>query len=84
MIGTTEYLCSFKWEPWILKLELEKISEELKYHIGFLANVMKKLDNERFVSNAPANVLEFERKKRSDAEMKIKSLEERKRELGKQ
>ena len=44
---------------------------------------MKKLDNERFVQNAPANVLELERKKKSDAESKIKSLEERMKELKK-
>jgi valyl-tRNA synthetase len=42
---------------------------------------MKKLDNERFVNSAPANVLDLERKKRSDAESKIKSLEERMKEL---
>ena len=49
----------------------------------FLSSVMKKLDNERFVQNAPANVLELERKKKSDAESKIKSLEERMKELEK-
>ena len=37
---------------------------------------MKKLDNERFVNNAPASILELERKKKSDAESKIKSMEE--------
>ncbi len=57
--------------------EIDKIQKELEYLKGFLASVMKKLDNERFVHNAPANVLELERTKRDDAESKIKSLEER-------
>jgi len=56
--------------------EIVRIEEDLKYNRGFLMNVMKKLENERFVSNAPASVLELERKKKSDAESKIKSLEE--------
>jgi len=63
------------------KEELKKIDEELKYCRGFLATVMKKLDNERFVQNAPANVLELERRKKSDTESKIRSLEDRKKEL---
>lgn len=80
MVGTTEYFIplSGKLDK---EAELSKISEELGYYRGFLANVMKKLDNERFVQNAPANVLEMERKKKSDAESKIKSLEERLRAL---
>lgn len=57
--------------------EIEKIQKELEYQRGFLASVMKKLDNERFVQNAPANVLEVERTKKADAESKIRSLEER-------
>jgi valyl-tRNA synthetase len=80
MTGTTEYFI-----PLVGKLdveaELKKIAEEVEYHKGFLITVMKKLDNERFVQNAPANVLEMERKKKSDAESKIKSLEERLKEL---
>ncbi len=44
---------------------------------------MKKLENERFVKNAPTGVLELERKKKSDAESKIKSLEEALRSLQK-
>jgi len=63
------------------KEELKKIEEELDYCRGFLASVMKKLDNERFVQNAPANVLELERRKKSDTELKIRSLEERRKEL---
>jgi valyl-tRNA synthetase len=63
--------------------ELKRIKEELDYHKGFLNSVMKKLDNERFVSNAPEIVIEMERKKKRDAEMKIKALEERLKELKK-
>ncbi|MEY1638780.1 valine--tRNA ligase [Tenuifilum osseticum] len=61
--------------------ERQKILAELEYTRGFLDSVLKKLSNERFVNNAPANVVELERKKQSDAETKIKALEERLREL---
>ena len=44
---------------------------------GFLRTVMGKLSNERFVNNAPAQVVELERKKKADAESKIKTIEER-------
>jgi valyl-tRNA synthetase len=44
---------------------------------------MKKLDNERFVQNAPANVIELERKKKSDSETKIATIAERISELRK-
>jgi valyl-tRNA synthetase len=75
MVKTTEF-----YIPLGDKLDLEseraKIMADLDYYMGFLTSVMKKLDNERFVQNAPANVLELEKKKRSDTEVKIKSLEE--------
>ncbi|MEW5846547.1 MAG: valine--tRNA ligase [Bacteroidota bacterium] len=61
--------------------ERQKILAELEYTRGFLNSVMKKLSNERFVNNAPPNVVELERKKQSDAEAKIKALEERLKEL---
>lgn len=61
--------------------ERQKILAELEYTRGFLDSVLKKLSNERFVNNAPANVVELERKKQSDAETKIKALEERLKEL---
>ena len=57
--------------------ELKKLEEELSYTKGFLKSVMGKLSNEKFVSGAPAQVVEVERKKQADAEDKIKSLEER-------
>ncbi len=57
--------------------ELNKLEEELKYTKGFLASVMKKLGNERFVNNAPEVVVAKEKAKQADAEAKIKVLEER-------
>jgi valyl-tRNA synthetase len=60
-----------------LEEELKKLEEELKYTRGFLTSVMKKLENDRFVSSAPAAVVATERAKQADAEAKIKVLEER-------
>ena len=60
-----------------LQEEVIKIEDELKYTLGFLESVMKKTGNERFMSSAPAKVVELERKKQTDAEEKIKMLEER-------
>jgi valyl-tRNA synthetase len=57
--------------------EIVKIEEELKYTLGFLESVKKKTMNERFMASAPANVVELERKKQTDAEEKIKMLQER-------
>lgn len=57
--------------------ELKKLNEELKYHKGFLNSVVKKLSNERFVNNAPEQVVNIEKQKKDDAEAKIKVLEER-------
>jgi valyl-tRNA synthetase len=64
-----------------IEVEISKINEELNYTRGFLISVMKKLDNERFVQNAPQSVLDTEKKKKVDAEVKIKSLEERLKEM---
>ena len=57
--------------------ELKKLEEELNYAKGFLNSVMKKLSNERFVNNAPEAVVAKEKAKQTDAEAKIKVLEER-------
>lgn len=57
--------------------ERKNLETELAYQRGFLKSVMAKLNNERFVSNAPPSVVEKEQKKRDDAEKKIQVLEER-------
>jgi valyl-tRNA synthetase len=57
--------------------EREAILKELEYYRGFLVGVDKKLSNGKFVKSAPAHVIDLERKKKADAEIKIKALEER-------
>lgn len=54
----------------------EALKKELDYQKGFLASIDKKLSNEKFVSSAPPAVVENERKKKADAEARIKVLEE--------
>ena len=56
--------------------EIKKLEADLKYAEGFLQGVLKKLSNERFVNNAPQNVVDIERKKQSDAEEKIRIIKE--------
>lgn len=81
LVGTTEYAVDLG-ENVDSEAERKKAEEELKYVRGFLASVDKKLSNERFVSGAPPQVLENERKKKADAEAKIKAIEERLAVLG--
>ena len=57
--------------------EIEKLNNELNYYQGFLASVLKKLGNEKFINGAPEQVVAAERRKQSDAEAKIKALLER-------
>ena len=56
--------------------EIKKIKNELDYNVGFLNSVEKKLSNKRFVDNAPENVIEIEKKKKSDTMAKIQLLRE--------
>lgn len=57
-----------------VEAEIEKLQEELKYAEGFLRSVQGKLKNERFVNNAPEQVVANERKKEADAMAKIETL----------
>lgn len=75
MVGTTEYAVPLG-NLINVEEELKKLEADLKYQEGFLQSVLKKLSNEKFVSKAPANVIEMERKKQADAESKIASLKE--------
>ena len=53
-----------------------QLQKELEYQKGFFISVEKKLSNERFVQNAKPEVVEIERKKKADAESKIRAIEE--------
>ena len=75
MVGTTEYIIPTGNKVDIAS-EIKKLEEELAYLEGFLASVMKKLNNEKFVANAQPQVVENERNKKADAESKIASLRE--------
>ncbi|MCX4288045.1 MAG: valine--tRNA ligase [Duncaniella sp.] len=73
MVGTTEFNVPLS-NNIDVEAEIAKLTKELEYLEGFKASVNKKLSNERFVSNAPAAVVEGERKKLADAETKIAAL----------
>ena len=74
LVGSNEYFIPLK--SLINKdFELEKLTKELEYLIGFLNSVEKKLNNKNFMQNAPKNVIDIELKKQSDAKSKILVLE---------
>ena len=75
LVGTTEYAVPLG-NNINVEEELKKLEADLKYNEGFLQSVLKKLGNEKFVNNAPAKVIEMERKKQADAEAKIAALKE--------
>ena len=75
MVGTDEFAVPLG-NMIDIDAEIEKQETQLKHLEGFLAGVMKKLSNERFVANAPEAVVALERKKQSDSEEKIAALKE--------
>jgi len=76
MVRGIEYYIPFG-ELVDVEMERKKIEEEIAYTNGFLKSVQGKLSNDRFVSSAPAHVVEVERKKEADALQKLKTLQER-------
>ena len=75
MVGTDEFAVPLG-DMIDVAAEIEKQESQLKHLEGFLMGVMKKLQNERFVTNAPEAVVALERKKQSDSEEKIAALKE--------
>ena len=75
LVKTTQYFVPLEGKI-DAEAEIRKLSDELTYYEGFLASVMKKLSNERFVQSAPEKVVANERAKQADAEAKIAALKE--------
>ncbi len=75
IVGSTEFFVPLTGSIDV-EAEIKKLEEELKYAQGFLKSVEAKLSNERFVSGAPAAVVDKERKKKADAEAKIAVIEQ--------
>ena len=82
MVGTNEYFVPINSDSIDLDAEKDKLNKEIDRLTGFLVGVNKKLSNERFVNNAPEQVVAVEKKKQADAESKIKALKDQLEVLG--
>jgi valyl-tRNA synthetase len=60
-----------------VETERAEVIKEIEYHEGFVSGVRKKLENERFVQSAPADLVDKERKKLEDGLTRIKALQDR-------
>lgn len=81
VVGTNKFYIETK-QKLDIEAQKEQLLKDLEYQKGFLASVEKKLGNERFVQNAKPEVVDLERRKRADAEEKIKAIEESLASLG--
>ncbi|MDX9906039.1 MAG: valine--tRNA ligase [Bacteroidales bacterium] len=75
IVGSTEFYIPVEEEKIDIPAEIARLETDLEYARGFLATVMIKLSNEKFVNSAPEKVVEMERKKQADAESKIRVIE---------
>jgi valyl-tRNA synthetase len=75
VVKSSEYFIPLE-ESIDVEEELNKVKKELEYTRGFLKSIEGKLSNSRFVENAPEQVIAMEKKKKADAEAKLKALEE--------
>jgi len=73
-VKSNEYFIPIALESIDVEAETEKLNTELKRAEGFLIGIQKKLSNERFVSNAPEQVIVLERQKEADTLAKIETI----------
>ena len=74
-VKSNEYFVPISIENIDVKSEIKKLEAELQRAEGFLSSIKKKLSNERFVSNAPEQVIATERKKEADTKAKIETIQ---------
>jgi valyl-tRNA synthetase len=73
-VKSNEYFIPISIDTMDVEAEITKLEAELKRAEGFLFGISKKLSNERFVANAPEQVITLERKKESDTQAKIEMI----------
>lgn len=73
-VKSNEYFVPISVDDIDVEAEIEKLNAELKRAEGFLFGISKKLSNERFVKNAPEQVITLERKKEADTLAKIETI----------
>jgi valyl-tRNA synthetase len=73
-VKSNEYFVPISIENIDIEAEINKLEGELKRAEGFLFGITKKLSNERFVANAPEQVITLERKKEADTKAKIETI----------
>ena len=76
VVGTDKFFLRLPEDAIDVEAERERIAKELKHQRGFVAGIEKKLANERFVGNAPEQVVANERKKLADGQARVAALEE--------
>ncbi len=81
IVGTEKYYIELT-DAIDLDAEREKLRKELTHQQGFVKSVEAKLNNERFVTGAPAQVIENERKKLADGLERVRMIEESLAKLG--
>ena len=75
-VKSNEYFVPISLDNINVEEEIDKLTKELQRAEGFLKGIQKKLSNERFVNNAPEQVVALEKKKESDTLAKIETIKQ--------
>ncbi len=75
-VKSNEYFVPISLDNINVEEEIDKLTKELQRAEGFLKGIQKKLSNERFVNDAPEQVVALEKKKESDTLAKIETIKQ--------